>query len=75
MVQPDGQRGAARLDQFVQGPNDLCRWQAGVNLDAQAFSAELVDDVEGAELASRPQSIGHDVTAPALIGLMASHAA
>lgn len=72
VVHPNRQRGTTHLHQLVQGPDDPRSGQAGVNLDAQHFPVELVDDIESAEPATRPQCIRHEVTTPALVGLFAS---
>ncbi len=71
VVQAYRQRHTTYLNQLVQGPDDPRSGQAGVNLNAQCFPVEFVDDIEGAELAPLPQCIRHEVTTPALIGLIA----
>jgi hypothetical protein len=69
VVHADGQRRTAHLDQLGQRADDPCCRQAGVDLDAQGLAVELVDDVEGPEASPAPQGVGHEVAAPALVGL------
>lgn len=45
VVQANRQWRATHFHQFVQGPDDANSRQAGVDLNAQALAAELVDDV------------------------------
>lgn len=52
VVHPNRRRCNMHLHQLVQGPDDLRSGQAGVNLDAQRFPVELIDDIEGAETAT-----------------------
>ena len=69
VVQANRQRRTAYIHQLVQRPYDARSRQAGVNFDAQTFAVELVDDVEGPESPAGPQRVGHEVAAPALVGL------
>jgi len=72
VVQANGQRCAPNFDQFIQGTDDPRRWQAGVDLNAQALPVVFVDDVERPEAPPRPQGVRHEVATPALVGLIAS---
>lgn len=47
VVQSNRQRRAAHLHQLVQCPYDASSRQAGVDLNAQAFAVEFIDDIEG----------------------------
>lgn len=51
VVQANGQRCTAHIDQLLQGADEPRRWQAGVNLNAQDLPVILVDQVE------RPQAL------------------
>ena len=69
VVQSNREQCIAHLHQLVESQDDARRRQAGVHLYAQGYSVELIDDVEGPEAPTRPQSIGIEVAARAMVGL------
>jgi hypothetical protein len=46
------------------------RKAAGIDLDPQCLTTEVIDDVEGAEATAAPQRIGHEVRQPRFVGAL-----
>ena len=70
VVQAQALGCTAQFHQLVQRPDYPQGRQAGVDLDPQRLAVEIVVDVEGAEAPSGPQSIGHEVRRPGVVGLV-----
>jgi len=58
---------ATPFDNPVQRSDDAFGWQREVDLDAQAFTIEVIDDVEQADAASVGKLIMHKIHRPALV--------
>lgn len=56
------------LYHLIHRADDPRSEQGGINLDAWRLSVELVEDVEGAELAPGPQRVRHEVAAHPRLG-------
>jgi len=63
--------GAPRtsINSLVERLYDPRSRQAGIGFDARILTVELVNDIDGAEFASRPQCVRHEAATPALIEL------
>ena len=67
VVAADRVRFATQFDNPVQRPDDAFGWQREIYLDSQAFTIEVVDDVEQADAASVGKLVMHEVHRPALV--------
>jgi len=69
VVDPDRLWCATPFDDPVQGPDNPLGGQREVDLDAQAFTVEVVQNVQQAELATVSQTICHEVHGPDFVRL------
>lgn len=60
---------AMDLNELIQCPHHTGGWQTGVDLDAQCFTVEVIQHVEGAEPSLLPQRIGYEVDRPDFVGM------
>src|SRR5690606_4758038 len=58
---------ASLAPQALEHLDDPHSWQRMRHLDRQAFTRELVDDVQAAEATSAGQRVTHEIHAPALV--------
>lgn len=68
VVATDCIRPTTPFDDLLQRPDDACRGQREVNLHAERFAVEIVDDVEQPEVSPVPQLVMHEIHRPDLIG-------
>ncbi len=75
IVRADGRWCAAGDEQIRQHVDHLGRAQLAPHPDRQALAAELIDDVEGAELAALACAILDEVVGPDMVGSILAAAA
>ena len=68
IVDPNGARLATPFDDAIQTADDTFGGKREVDLDAEALTIEIVQNVQQPECSAIPQSVGHEVHGPSHIG-------